>query len=228
MNDHDINMVSKLTIKKLFPLTLVAILVLSVTMIFRVSPVSAQQPYIALNPKHISNASSPNTYTVKINVSSTSAFAGYQFYIYWNRTYINATSIVETPPAAWSVYKAGAGLVWNFNATHGRIERAVLDTHSPLVSVTGTFQVMTITFKIIKDSSPSTVVPIDLDYDNTFIADANGDPITPFYAHDGDITVVPEFPVFLIIPLFMALTLAAVLLRKKSLLKTRKSSLVAT
>ena len=218
-------MVSKLTVKKLSSLTFVAMLVLSAIILFEVHPALAEVPYIGVYPPHTDNKKTPDTFTVKINVSSTVPFTGYQIYLYWNRTYINATSMTETPPATWSPFYAGPGIQWNFNATHGRISRAVLDT--ALHTVTGTYQVMTITFKVILDSSPPTVVAFDLDPDDSFLSDAVGDPISPCDVVDGDVTVIPEFPIFLIIPLFIALTFAAVILGKKSFLKTRRSSFVA-
>ena len=224
INDHNINVVSKLTIKKLSSLAFAAMLVLSAIMVFTVSPVSAQEPYIAVYPPHVPDKESPDTFTVKINVSSTVGFVGYQFYLNWNRTYINATSLVDTPPPTFT-FSAGAGLKWDYNATHGRIERVVMDPS--LRTITGTYQVATITFKVIENSSPPTVVPLDLDNVETFLSNETGGMIIPYYVIDGDVTVVPEFPSFLIIPLFIALTLVAVILGKKGFLKMRRSSFVA-
>jgi len=158
------------------------------TLTFTVAPVFSLEPYIGVYPPHTTPWPS-DTFTVKINISSTVPFVGYQFYLYWNRTYINATDLTETPPAAWIPFYAGAGLKWNYNATHGRIQRAVLDTHHPFVNVTGTFTVATITFKVLKYPSPPKVVTLDLDYENTFLSDKNANKITPYYVYDGDVTV---------------------------------------
>lgn len=217
-------MVSKLTIKKLSSLAFVSILALSAIVVFKVSPVFASQPYIAVYPQHKTNLKSGDTFTVKINVSSTVGFVGYQFYLYWNRTYINATGLTDTPPPTFT-FSAGAGIEWDYNATHGRIERVLMDT--ALHPITGTYQVATIAFTVLMDSSPSTVVTLDLDYEDTILSDSTGAQIMPYYVYDGDATIIPEFPAFLIIPLLIVLTSVAVILGKKSFLKTRRSSFVA-
>jgi hypothetical protein len=216
--------VNKLTIKKLLTLAFVSMLALSVTMVFQMSPVYAQGPYIGVYPPHVSNVQTPQTFTVKINVSSTVGFVGYQFYLYWNRTYINATGLTDTPPPAMTFF-AGAGIEWDYNTTHGRIERTVMNPS--LSTVTGTYQVATITFQVLQNSVPPTLVSLDLDYEDTFLSDATGSVIEPYYVYDGNVPVVPEFPVFLVIPLFAVLTLVAVILGKKSFLKMRKDSLIA-
>jgi hypothetical protein len=216
--------VSKLTIKKLSSLAFVSILALSAIVVFKVSPVFASQPYIAVYPQHKTNLKSGDTFTVKINISSTVGFVAYQFYLYWNRTYINATSLTDSPPATFT-FSSGAGVDWNFNATHGRIERGMMDT--ALRPITGTYQVATIAFTVLMDSSPSTVVTLDLDYEDTILSDNTGTQIMPYYVYDGDATIIPEFPAFLIIPLLIVLTSVAVILGKKSFLKIRRSSFVA-
>lgn len=218
-------MVSKLTIKKLSSLAFVSILALSAIMVFNVSPVFASEPYIAVYPPHKTNLKSGDTFTVKINVSSTVGFVAYQFYLYWNNTYINATSLTDSPPATFT-FSTGAGLEWDYNATHGRIERGMMDTQ--VRPITGTYQVATIAFKVLMDSSPPTIVTLDLDYENTILSDNTGTQITPYYVYDGDATVIPEFPAFLIIPLLIVLTLVAVILGKKSFPKMRRSSFVAS
>jgi len=177
--------------KKLLSLVSASMLVLSAIMVFNVSPVFAQGPYIGIFPPQITNKKSPDTFTVKINISSSVAFAGFQYYLYWNRTYINATGITETPPPSFT-FSAGAGLQWNYNASHGRVERSLMDP--ALKPITGTYQVATITFKVIKDSFPPTVVTLDLDYADTFFSDNIGDTITPYYVYDGDITVTGVAP----------------------------------
>jgi len=213
--------VSKLTMKKLLPLAFAAILTLSAIIAFRGS--ASPEEYVGVFPVHTSDKKTPDTFTVKINISSTVPFTAYQFYLYWDRTYLNATALTDTPPPIMT-FQVGAGIEWNYNATHGRVERGYMDPS--LRTTTGTFQVATITFKVLQDSDPPTVVKLDLDEENTIISDAAANQI-PCSVYDGDVRIVPEFPVFLIVPLFMALTLVAVILGRKSFLKMRRSSFVA-
>lgn len=217
-------MVSKLTMKKLLPLAFATILALSASMAFRVSPVFAQGTYIGVFPPYVDNKKTPDTFNVKINISSTVPFTAYQFYLYWDRTYLNATALTDTPPPIMT-FSVGAGIEWNYNATHGRIERGYMDP--TLRTTTGTFQVATITFKVLQDASPPAVIPLDLDEANTMISDRDANQILPCPVYDGNVRIVPEFPVFLIVPLFMALTLVAVILGRKSFLMVRRSSPVA-
>jgi len=169
----------------------VATLVLSSTVMLGTSPTFAQQiPYIGVYPSHITNAKASDTFTVRINVSSTVLFVGYQFYLYWNRAYLNATSLTEAPPAAWTPFYAGTGLQWNYNSTHSRIERAALDTHTPLIAVTGNFTVATICFSVLVDVPPQMIVSLYLKPLYTFLANADGDEIKPYYVYDDDVHLI--------------------------------------
>jgi len=169
----------------------VAILVLSSTVVLRTSFASIHEPYIGV---YVTNdAISSDTFTAIINISSTVPFVGYQFFLYWNRTYINATSLIDTPPTAWCPYPHVMGAVeWDFNATHSRIIRAAWDTHSPFVAATGNFTVATITFKVLADSSIQTTVRLDLDYEDTMLSNANGEKIKPYHVYDDDVNLIIE------------------------------------
>jgi hypothetical protein len=168
-------------------LTFVAIIVLSTTAVISTSFASPQDPSIGVYvPQNIDAES--DTFTATINISSATPFVGYQFYLYWNRTYINATSLIDTPPAAWSPYPHVMGSVeWNFNETHGRIVRAGLDTHIPLVATTGKFTIATIAFKVLADSSIQSDVSLDLDYGDTFLSSPAGQMVKPYYVYDADV-----------------------------------------
>ena len=171
--------------------TFVAVLVLCTTIVFSAPLAYAQETtYLGVYPSHITDVKSGDTFTVKINIGSTIPFVGYQFCLYWNKTYINATDLTDTPPAVWSPFFAGTGLEWNYNATHGRIERGALGV--PLVDVPGNFTVATITFTALMDLSHPTVVPLHLDPVDTFLADANGNKITPYYVYDYDVHVIDD------------------------------------
>jgi len=169
--------------KKLLLVAFIALLATG-TMAFRIPLAYAQETYIGVHPQHIF-AFLRNTLTVKINVSSAIPFVSYQFYLYWNRTYINATSLTDTPPTEWDPFFVGAGLQWNYNSTHGRITRGAVDTHLPIRSVSGNFTVATISFMVIKSPQLPEDICLKFDYDNTFLGDSSGKMITPYYVYDG-------------------------------------------
>jgi hypothetical protein len=178
-----------MTDKKLSSIALVILLTLSMAAVFTVSPVLAAQPYIAMKPEHIIN-NSPSvgqTFSFWVNVSSTIGFTAYQYYIFWDRTYINATGITYTPPASFT-FPAGIGLKWDFNTTHGTVQRGDMDPN--LATITGTYTVAKIDFEIIKvpkaPLDPDALIKIDLDDGNTILSDAIGNPIA-IYVYDGDV-----------------------------------------
>jgi hypothetical protein len=179
-----------MTRKRLSSIALVTLLMLSMAAVFTVAPVMAAEPYIAIKPPHtvFMTPVVNNTFSVYVNVSSTVGFVGYQFYLYWNRTYINATGILETPPASFT-FKAFSSLTWNFNASFGEYASSYMD--SDLVEITGTYTVSRIDFKIIKvpkaPLEPDALIPLDLDDVNTFLSDDQGSMITPYYVYDGDV-----------------------------------------
>ena len=177
--------------KKLLSLVFASMLALTAIIVFRVSPVFAQGPYIGIYPTHITDVKSPDTFTVKINISCEVPFVAYQFYLYWDRTHINATGVTKAPPASFG-FEAYFEFSPGFNSSHGRFANAWMDPG--LKPITGSYQVATITFKVIKDSFPPKVVTLDLDYENTLLSDAGANTITPYYVYDGDVTVTGEAP----------------------------------
>jgi len=177
--------------KKLSSIALIATLILSIAAIFTITPVLASEPYFAMKPEHIINntPSEGQTFSFWLNISSTQNFVGYQFYIGWNRTYINATSLTETPPPAFT-QTGGEGLDWDENATHGRVEKVRMDPN--LVNITGTYTVARIDFEIILvpdpvAGEPDALIPIHIDYDNSFFSDDKGGMVVPYYTYDGDV-----------------------------------------
>jgi hypothetical protein len=179
--------------KKLSSIALVTLLMLSMAAIFTVSPVLAAEPYFAIKPEHIINntPSVGQTFSVWLNISCSVPFVGFQYYIYWNRTYINGTDVTYYEPASFT-QKMGAGLQWDFNSSHGRIERGAMDPN--LGTITGSYTIAKIDFEIIKVPKPviiggdgDTTIIIDLDYDNCFFSDAQANPVSPYYAYDGDV-----------------------------------------
>jgi hypothetical protein len=163
--------------------------------------------YMGVSPSNATNLKSTDTFTVKIYINSTAPFVAYQFCLYWNRTYMNATSLTDTPPAAWIPFCCGY-IHWNYSEAHGRILRGVVDTHkrtdstplygSPLLAVAGNFTVATITFNVLMDLPPSTVVALYLDCTRTCLADSRVQRIEPICVCDNDVHIMGENTTYVI------------------------------
>lgn len=181
-----------MTNKKLSSIALTIMLMLSIAAVFTVSPVLAAEPYMAMKPEHIINdtPSVNQTFSFWLNISSTVGFVGYQFYMYWNRTYINATAVSKTPPPSFGFeggYEFSPG-GFDTNTTHGRFINAWMD--ASLTEITGTYTVARIDFKIIKvpkQPEPDALIVININNDDTFIDDDTGTHISPLYKYDGDV-----------------------------------------
>jgi len=172
-------------LEKYFSISFIIIMLLSITVIY-VPKVFASSTRIYVNPpsKIDQTLTPPKTFTLSVIIEKGVNFTGYEFQLYWDRAILNVTSIVETPPPTWTVFKAGPGLQWNFNATHGRYYKAVMDSSSPLKTVSGNFTVLTLTFKVMGIGS----CPIKLI--ETLIGDVNGDNI-PHTAESGYFNNIP-------------------------------------
>lgn len=156
------------------------------------------------------------TFPLEINVTGVANMYGYEFKLYWNRTLMNCTGYTETPPTPWGTNwdGSGPGITWNFNATHGRFWRAI-SARSPAVAFTGDVKLYTLTFEALTMDGPSDVC---LNAGGTYpypakISDPAAMPIV-CTQHCSEVTVIPEFPAYLITPLFMIMTLVSILMAK--------------
>jgi len=139
-----------------------------------VTPVFANPTRIYVNPssKIDPTLTPPKTFNISIIIENVSNFVGYEMQIYWERAVLNATSAVETPPGAWTAFKTGPGIQWNYNITHGRYYKGAMDASSPLRPVSGNFTVLTLTFQVMGIGS----CPIKLI--ETVLSDPIGNPIS--------------------------------------------------
>jgi hypothetical protein len=160
-------------IEKFLGISFISMILLSMATI-NVTPVFANPTRIYVNPpsKIDPTLTPPKTFNLTIIIENVSNFVGYEIQIYWERAILNVTSAVETPPAIWSVFKSGPGVQWNYNTTHGRYYKAIMDASSPIKPASGTFTVLTLTFKVMGIGS----CPIELR--ETILSDPVGDPIT--------------------------------------------------
>jgi hypothetical protein len=167
----------------------------------RVAPASLVVPDVGL------------TFSVNITVESIENLYGYEFKLYYSNDVLNGTSVTEGPflktggvPTLFSVAK----FTDNYNATNGLADVFCLRTDSNAPGVNGSGTLAIVTFK-----STSTDGPKILHLDGVGLSDPTPASI-PFTAADGEVTVVPEFPVALPLPLFAVSTLLAIILRKRA------------
>jgi len=159
--------------EKSLGISFIVIMLLNMAAIY-VAPVFANPARIYVDPpsKIDPTLIPPQTFILSIKIENGVNFTGYEFQLFWDRTILNVTSLTETPPANWTVFKAGPGLQWNYNATHGRYYKAIMDASSPLREVSGNFTVLTLTFQVLGIGS----CPIKLH--ETLLTDKIGDPIS--------------------------------------------------
>ncbi len=171
----------------------------------------AQQATVRVVPQSLTVPNVGLTFSVNITVESVENLYGYEFKLYYPNDVLNGTSITEGPflksggvPTLFLV----ANLTDNYNATNGIADVACLRTASNAPGVNGSGTLATITFK-----SKSTDGPRILHLDEVKLSDPVPASI-PFTAADGEVTVVPEFAVALILPLFVISTLLAIILAR--------------
>jgi hypothetical protein len=172
----------------------------------RVAPASLVVPDVGL------------TFSVNITVESVENLYGYEFKLYYSNDVLNGTSVTEGPflktggvPTLFSVAK----FTDNYNATNGLADVFCLRTDNSAPGVNGSGTLAIVTFK-----STSTDGPKILHLDGVELSDPTPASI-PFTAADGEVTVVPEFPVALPLPLFAVSTLLAIILRKRAVNRRR-------
>jgi hypothetical protein len=172
----------------------------------RVAPASLVVPDVGL------------TFSVNITVESVENLYGYQFKLYYSNDVLNGTSVSEGPflkTGGVSTLFSVATFTDNYNATNGLADVFCLRTDSNAPGVNGSGTLATVTFK-----STSTDGPKILHLDEVELSDPTPASI-PFTAADGEVTVVPEFPVALPLPLFAVSTLLAIILRKRAVNRRR-------
>jgi len=183
-----------------------------------------------------------NNFTVDIYINLTAAgmssgangMWAWEFKLYYESDKLNATGYTDNlPDASWdspNSVVAGAGIEYGFNATHDRIHRAVsaLPFVSPFpTAFVGVMSVCTIDFHVIYEGAQ---YDAPLIFAKKYGFDANlGDDtgeVIVFTAYDNTVPVVPEFPVALIMPIFMLATLVVVILGKTAWSRKRMSDIV--
>jgi hypothetical protein len=175
-------------------------------------PANAQPTTVGVTPASYTVPDVGLSFNVNVTVLDAQDLYGYAFTLYYPNDILNGTSITEGP----FLKSGGFQTVFfkldfsdNYNATQGRLQ--VGCTRIGNVSgATGTGTLATITFK-----STATNTPKPLHLTDVGLSDSNETAIATTIV-DGEVTVLPEFPTGLIVPLFMVLSMIIVTLARKS------------
>jgi hypothetical protein len=176
-----------------------------------VAKVRAQQATVSLVPASYTVPNVGLTFTVNVTAENVEDLYGWALKLYYPNNVLNGTSVTEGP-----FLKTGgistAFLVANFtdsyNATCGLLDVLCLRTGN-VSGVSGNGTLTTITF-----TSTSTDGMEVLHLADVKLSDSNSTVISSITI-DGEVTVIPEFPVTLILLLLIASTIVAITLRKK-------------
>jgi hypothetical protein len=173
----------------------------------------AQQATVEVVPASYTVPNVGLTFSANVTVQGVENLYGYEFKLFYSNDILNGTSVTQGPflkTGGASTFFYVAEFTDGYNATHGLLNVVSLRTATNATGVNGTGTLATVTFKSVSANGPRNLSLADVK-----LSDPNSTPI-PYAALDGEVTVLPEFPATLLIPLFMALTLVAIMLNKKT------------
>ena len=162
-------------------------------------------------------------FTVNVTLYDVAGLYGWEFKLFWDNTVLSAIDhIVHTPPAweDYNAYPVGPGIQNDYNDTHSRYYMGLVPLLAPAPTFNGTTLLVTLTFNVTAGGSST------LDLQEIKLSDYDVEPI-PHQAFDGTVTVIPEFPASVILPLFLVATLVAIILGKTVWSRKRGSLSVA-
>jgi hypothetical protein len=177
-----------------------------------VGQVRAQQATISVVPASYTVPTVGTSFTVNVTVQNVEDLYGWALQLYYPNSVLNGTSVTEGAFLKTGGYQTvfiDVNFTDNYNATYG-VANLLCTREGNVLGASGSGTLTTITFKSISTGGPQTLHLADIGLSNSNLG------AIPFSQVDGEVTVVPEFPTILILPLFVALTMAAVVLRKKS------------
>ena len=190
-------------------LTLLLALVLAYSVIIQAE---AQQATVQVIPASYTVPNVGATFNVNVTVQNVNDLFGFEFKLYYPNNILNGTSATQGP-----FLKAGGiqtffvvnNFTDHYNATHGVLN--ILCSRMGNVSgVNGSGTLATATFK-----STSTNGPKILHLADVKLSDPTPAAIS-FTTADGEVTVIPEFPTALVLPLLVISATAAITLENKS------------
>jgi hypothetical protein len=171
-----------------------------------------QQATVSVVPASITVPTVGSTLDVNVTVESVADLYAWALKLYYPNDILNGTSVTEGPFLKTGGFPNTAFLTVNFtdnyNATFGIVD--VLDLRTGDVQgANGSGTLVTVTF-----TSTSRGGPQALHLAGIALSDSNTTAIN-FTSVDGEVTVIPEYPTALFLPLLIASTLAVYSLRRK-------------
>ena len=206
-----------MTRKSILMMSIVFMIYLSIASV-RIA--TAQATEIRVEPATMTLGPDPypvgTEFTVDITIYDVANLYGWEVKAFWDNTILNCTA-EEYPffPAGnnWedpNNIKLGPGIDQDYNASHGRwyhgLSALPMSEPHP-VAFTGTLKLATLTFEVL-DLGETTI-----ELAETKLADDDASPIDHTTLTSA-VTIVPEFPVSMIVPLFIIATLVVVVARK--------------
>ena len=165
--------------------------------------VNAAEAAIVVEPANLEVPGPGETFTVNITITDVADLWGWSCVVSWNSSVVNCTGVAMGP-----FNPSGTFLLYVIDNDVGWIEKLAAGTVvEDSVTGSGVLAILTFTAKEVGDV-------------NLTISEANyiNYPDIVFYPpvnQQAEIIVVPEFPAFLIIPVFLIATAAMVILAKR-------------
>jgi hypothetical protein len=196
-----------MTEKKTLCVSLILLLTVSIALM-SIPCVRAGLTIVSLNPMEISGLEPGQKFTIDVNVTDVADMKGFMFMLDYNTTILNATLVSPTAisqdAAFWQPTDENLTFHWDgpptINDTIGRVWVAAFG----FTTFTGSGTILTINFTATAAGSST------LHLYNTQLLNPYAETID-HTALDGEVTVIPEFPTFIIMPLLLIATLAATL-----------------
>jgi hypothetical protein len=188
----------------------VFVLIILLTSTF-ISEVAAQQAAVRVVPASYTVPNVGLTFTVNVTVENVEDLYGWELKLYYPNNVLNGTSATEGSflktggiPTAFLVTQ----FIDSYNATNGLLNVLCLRT-GDVPGANGNGTLATITFTSTSRGGMEILHLADVK-----LSDSNTTMI-PSITADGEVTVIPEFPAALILPILIASTIVAITLRKK-------------
>lgn len=195
--------------------TTLTILTLIVIMSLTLPSAKAQAPTIEVTPASYTVPDVGLSFNVNVTISDVQDLYGCAFTLYYPNDILNGTSATEGPflkSGGFQTFFYRASFSDNYNATNGRLQ-VVCTRIGNVTGASGTGTLATITFK---STGASANMSRPLNIADVNLSDSNGTAILDVVIVDGEVTVLPEFPTALILPLFMVLSLIVIALARKA------------
>jgi len=215
--------------KNLLSIPPILLLIASMTLVFAPPVRATAWTTVYVDPAEYSAPSIGHNFTVDVSINNVSRLVGWQFRVDYNNTLLQAT---WTSLTTVSLQYSNNLLPFPWNATKGinhpagYVAFAATYPNDPDNPFSGSGSLLKINFTATAEGNTSltlTVQALDSispypDYTITSIE---------YTIQSGSVTVIPEFPTILIMPLLLITTLAAAFLGKMVWSRKRKDALIS-